>query len=959
MPDSMIPAPDVDTDDEGETVASLTVTGLTASRPVSTDGTKTLVSGADWTYAAGSDGVISIKVTGDTNARFSVTAAGSMSWGPGNAAADVTLARASAGVMELREAGTQQKLRAYSVGGEYIEISADNASSTAYVRASAGGFLSFGIGSTNYWGFWTTGHWNAETDNAYDLGATGSSRVRSVYIGTHLQVEGSSSGASIRVPTATAMRVGTAGSTYYMDLGDVTFRDGDGSSSGASITLYGYLAFEADTILVRDAAHVLAQKNLANAQTFRIYGTTTGPRYFSLRHDGTNAILDQALGAGDINVQFGAATYFQFVNAGSFRAGTDNGQDCGSSGQRWRSIYVGTSVINAVGSAGSPSYTFTGALTSGMFGDSGDVGISRGGVAMFYVTASGVVIEQTTGNFGALLVADAANVLALKNSTTAQAHRIYGTTTGPKYLELSHDGTDAYCITNSGRLGLGSTALVPWLIQTTGHLFPNGDNSYDIGSAAASLRSIYFDTQAIGASGSAGAPVYSIRDGTYGFWSNSSATVDLSIAGTRKHGWSTDAYFIFDNAASIQLGASQDLILRRTGAGTMSQSNGANPQTWHLYNNTDSDTSPANYERLNIFWTGNEATIRTEAGGTGVGRVLRLTTQVTAGIQFAPAGSNRILITGTGHLTWNTDNTLDIGASGATRPRTLYVGTSIVNGVGSASAPSYTFAGDTSTGFFNVTNSVQCVALNSFDFFPSAARGYVAGFSYDYTGTTGGCIYLGDNTDDVILGRIAANVLGLVRGTNAQTFRVYGTTTGPKYLSLSHDGTDGYINAFSGNLYFYTANAFRWGISASCFGPLSSDNTYDIGQAGNTVRSGYFGTSVSIGTNPADSGLIRLQNDTTIRWRNAANSANIDALAVLSTDNVVLGNGAYAIRIGNNASATIGFHGATPVAPPTYGAPTGGGPTRTTFDTTTVTLPQLAERVRAIIDDFRSRGDFA
>lgn len=51
----------------------------------------------------------------------------------------------------------------------------------------------------------------------------------------------------------------------------------------------------------------------------------------------------------------------------------------------------------------------------------------------------------------------------------------------------------------------------------------------------------------------------------------------------------------------------------------------------------------------------------------------------------------------------------------------------------------------------------------------------------------------------------------------------------------------------------------------------------------------------------------------------------------------------------------VGFYGNTPVSRPTYGAPT-GTPTRTTFDTSTVTLSQLAERVKALVDDLRSVG---
>ena len=82
--------------------------------------------------------------------------------------------------------------------------------------------------------------------------------------------------------------------------------------------------------------------------------------------------------------------------------------------------------------------------------------------------------------------------------------------------------------------------------------------------------------------------------------------------------------------------------------------------------------------------------------------------------------------------------------------------------------------------------------------------------------------------------------------------------------------------------------------------------------------------------------------------------------ATFGTDNSfpfsITTNGSQRIRIGT--AGELHFFGGTPVTRATYGAPTGTA-TRTTFDTTTVTLPQLAERVRALIDDLRARGDFA
>ena len=58
-----------------------------------------------------------------------------------------------------------------------------------------------------------------------------------------------------------------------------------------------------------------------------------------------------------------------------------------------------------------------------------------------------------------LLVRDAANVFALKNGTTAQEARIYGTTTASKYLSLLHNGTNAILSpsTGAGTLRLNAT----------------------------------------------------------------------------------------------------------------------------------------------------------------------------------------------------------------------------------------------------------------------------------------------------------------------------------------------------------------------------------------------------------------------------------------------------------------------------------------------------------------------
>lgn len=59
------------------------------------------------------------------------------------------------------------------------------------------------------------------------------------------------------------------------------------------------LGAAADVLLVRDGAAIFAQKNGTNAQEHRIYGTTTGPQYLSLKHNGTSGIID-VIGGGHV-----------------------------------------------------------------------------------------------------------------------------------------------------------------------------------------------------------------------------------------------------------------------------------------------------------------------------------------------------------------------------------------------------------------------------------------------------------------------------------------------------------------------------------------------------------------------------------------------------------------------------------------------------------------------------------
>jgi hypothetical protein len=103
------------------------------------------------------------------------------------------------------------------------------------------------------------------------------------------------------------------------------------------------------------------------------------------------------------------------------------------------------------------------------------------------------------------------------------------------------------------------------------------------------------------------------------------------------------------------------------GTSTFEQRSGTSAQTFRLYNTF---TDASNYERVALKAETTYFRIITEKAGTGSARALA----------FGTDNLNRWEINTSGHFLAATDNTYDIGASGATRPRNVYVGTNIVAG---------------------------------------------------------------------------------------------------------------------------------------------------------------------------------------------------------------------------------------------------------------------------------------
>ncbi len=157
-----------------------------------------------------------------------------------------------------------------------------------------------------------------------------------------------------------------------------------------------------DTVLVRDAANVLALKNSTAAQEFRVYGTTTGPKYVSLLHTGIFASIspnDDSQLRLTTNSGNGWLLYNSSQNY-AFSPLTDNGVDLGLSAARVRSIYAGTSVTVGAGTGTAllsvaTGHTYLGSLATSSSNQTGDLCINTSTHEVFQDTVVGGCVTSS------------------------------------------------------------------------------------------------------------------------------------------------------------------------------------------------------------------------------------------------------------------------------------------------------------------------------------------------------------------------------------------------------------------------------------------------------------------------------------------------------------------------------------------------------------------------------------
>jgi hypothetical protein len=187
----------------------------------------------------------------------------------------------------------------------------------------------------------------------------------------------------------------------------------------------------------------------------------------------------------------------------------------------------------------------------------------------------------------------------------------------------------------------------------------------------------------------------SIKIGTNaGIFSRTSGSINIGGIGN----------FVFEvvSGEGIRLGPNQigwgttvggsDLVLLRDAADTLAQRRSTNAQAFRVYNTF---TDASNYERGKVEWASNVLRIGTEKAGTGTARALEFQTDGTTRLTIAANGDvttntigassgNNLVLRGAstgaawrivpgGNFEAQVDNTYDIGASAANRPRNLYM----------------------------------------------------------------------------------------------------------------------------------------------------------------------------------------------------------------------------------------------------------------------------------------------
>lgn len=347
---------------------------------------------------------------------------------------------------------------------------------------------------------------------------------------------------------------------------------------------------------------------------------------------------------------------------------------------------------------------------------------------------------------------------------------------------------------------------------------------------------------------------------------------------------------------------------------------------------------------------------------------------------FSTTNTARWRITAAGHWRAQTDNTYDFGATGANRARDIYFARQLIGVDGSASVPAVATSSATNTGISFASNVVKLGTAGVIRFV--AYSDYVGVNSSMAFGWSSGNIEA--STPDLLVYRGGANIMQQRNGTAAQERQLYATYT---------DASNGEwltMRFASGTFQIYTNQNGTGTARQLNIGTLGSANIQfvqngtshsQIAPQGYIIQRAYTGSLILLvdqtATTASDHAQVmcRVPGATggdakttfaifgVATWEMGVRNSDSDALVIsaasLGTSNklrIPLSGDADLYTTLNIPTGSFYKVNALQVvsARKTGWALATGAATRTTYDTATVTLPQLAERVKALIDDLHA-----
>jgi hypothetical protein len=442
------------------------------------------------------------------------------------------------------------------------------------------------------------------------------------------------------------------------------------------------------------------------------------------------------------------------------------------------------------------------------------------------------------------------------------------------------------------------------LTRTGGTLIP--------ATSTDTIQANYFrgNNQFFAPDGSVSASTYSFTAETNsGLYRAGAGDVRFAMGGADVARFLTGGSFGVTGNQGISWGSSgvtsPDVFLARDAANALALRNGTNPQTLRLYNTY---TDASNYERFSVGWSTNILRITTFGTGTGSNnREIELRTGGGGNLFLGTNGTNRWAIGATtGHFLAETDNTYDIGASGASRPRSIYAGTQFLGANGSVSAPSYSFANFPNYGFYHDGSSEIVAAINGVNKFSIGTNSVNVFTSFSIWSNPlsfiniGGEIRSGGTTNNKYI-RFRVNSSGTDAELDSTAFTLRSD------FPLAWSAT---TNAQSG-----TPDAFLRRVDV---GIVGTDGSFSLGESNSmfwTGRSRIFsdedGTITLTNNATGDFNLLRLGGATSSYPALERNATGLDVRLADDSDYAPFGTGTLTV---NTAGGNVSWGTYTPTA---------------------------------------------